>query len=146
MRPDTLQEDVIGQANPAWQRLFATATVLVALAGLARLYWTTPQAFQGNGAWFVTAVLGALLASYWFVLSASTRIDGEGIRQTGLPERHVRWEEISAAQLGGFSFARRLRVRTVGGRRLTFAGATPALHAAFEKIAAAYPPGRRSTA
>jgi hypothetical protein len=126
---------VHGPAHGRAARLLATAAVLLVLIGLARLVLTTPEAL---GAPLLLAVL-VLLAPYGLLMLSTTTIDAEGIRQTGLPERKLRWDQLAQATVGGSPFARRLRVRTVAGRRIFFAGGTPELEAAFARIAAAYP-------
>ena len=98
-----------------------------------------PQAVQGAAAWWLLATALMLLASYAMIMLSTTTIDAEGIAQTGLPERRVRWQDIDFAQVAGWPLARRLRVRTVAGKRVVFGGSGAALLAAFERIAAAHP-------
>jgi hypothetical protein len=126
---------VHGPAHGRAARLLATVVVLLVLGGLLRLVLSTPEAV---GAPLLLAVL-VLLAPYGMLMLSTTTIDAEGIRQTGLPERRLRWDPLAQARVGGSPFARRLRVRTVAGRRIFFAGGTAELEAAFERIAAAYP-------
>lgn len=126
---------VHGPARGRETRLLATMVVVLVLGGLLRLVLTTPEA---AGAPLLLAVL-VLLAPYGLLMLSTTTIDAEGIRQTGLPERKLRWDRLAQAKVGGSPFARRLRVRTTAGRRVFFAGGTAELEAAFERIAAAYP-------
>jgi hypothetical protein len=65
------------------------------------------------------------------------------VRQTGLVERRVAWDDVWYARAGGFAFSRRLVVRTIHGRIRYFFGGTPELHAAFARVAARYPKPRR---
>lgn len=130
---------VRGPAYSRGQRAVATVALLLGLAALLRLWLTADGAASGQGPWLLLALAAALLGSWYFMVSSATTIDATGIVQTGLPERRLRWEEIAYATVGGLPFARRLRVRTLGGRRVSIAGADAALLAAFERIAAAHP-------
>jgi len=130
---------VRGRAYALLHRLLASVVVLAALGGLLRLMLTSPQAVQGAAAWWLLATALMLLASYAMIMLSTTTIDAEGIAQTGLPERRVRWQDIDFAQVAGWPLARRLRVRTVAGKRVVFGGSGAALLAAFERIAAAHP-------
>jgi hypothetical protein len=96
----------------------------------------------GTGAlpWFGIALL-ALLATYALMMRARTTIDAAGLRQTGLIERRVDWAELHSARLAGFVVSRRLLVRSTSGQYRVFNGGTPALIAAFERIAQRYPVG-----
>lgn len=96
----------------------------------------------GTGAllWFGIALL-ALLTTYALMMRAKTTIDAAGLRQTGLIERRVDWSELHSARLAGFVFSRRVLVRSTSGRYRVFNGGTPALIAAFERIAEQYPVG-----
>jgi hypothetical protein len=137
MRP-TIDVPVRGPSHGRSQRAIASLAVLVGLAGLARVAATVPAATDGNGPWMLVTIAVALLGSYYFMMTATTTIDADGIVQTGLPNRRLRWEDVAYAHVGGLPFARRLRVRTASGRRVAFAGASPELLAAFERVAAAY--------
>jgi hypothetical protein len=130
---------VRGPAHGRGQRAFATVAALLGLAALARMALTAEGATAEQAPWLLLALAAALLGSWYFLITSTTTLDAAGIVQTGLPERRVRWEEIAYAQVGGLPFARRLRVRTLGGRRLSFAGADAALLAAFDRVAAAHP-------
>jgi hypothetical protein len=120
---------VHGPAHGRGARLLATLVVVLVLGGLLRLVLTAP---------LLRAVL-VLLAPCGPLLLSTATIDAEGIRQTGLPERRLRWDRLAQAKVGGSPFARRLRVRTTAGRRILFAGGTAELETVFERIAAAYP-------
>lgn len=128
-----------GRAFTLLHRLLASVVVLLALGGLLRRVLIAPEAIQGSTWWWLLATTLMLLASYAMIMLSTTTIDAEGIVQTGLPERRVRWQDIDFAQFAGWPLARRLRVRTVAGKRVVFGGSGAALTAAFERIAAAYP-------
>jgi len=134
-----VESPVSGPAHSRTQRIGASVAVLLGLAGIARVAVTLPAATQGQGPWLLLTVAVAVLGSYYFLMTATTTVDAEGIVQTGLPNRRVRWDDVAYARVGGLPFARRLRVRTTSGRRIAFAGASPALLAAFERVAAAFP-------
>lgn len=131
---------VRGAAHGRTQRMVATVVVVMVVIGVVRLLWTLPKASQGGSPWFIGAAVFAMLVAYRFVMTSTTTLDATGIRQTGLLERKAAWTEIATARLGGFGFARLLRVRTRSGRRIAFAGATPELAAAFARVVADYAP------
>lgn len=131
---------VRGAAHGRLQRVVATALVALVAIGLLRLLWTEPAATQGGSPWFIGSAVFALLVAYAFLMASTTTLDADGIRQSGLLERKVAWSEIASVRLGGFGFARLLRVRTRGGRRIAFAGATPELEAAFARVVAEQSP------
>jgi hypothetical protein len=133
---------VRGAAHGRVQRAIATLMVVVVVIGLLRLLWTAPEASEAGSPWFIGAAAFAFLAAYGFLMTSTTTLDATGIRQSGLLERKVAWSEIATARLGGFGFARLLRVRTRSGRRISFAGATPELEAAFARVVADYSPQR----
>jgi hypothetical protein len=80
-----------------------------------------------------------LIGPWYFMLIATTTVDTQGIRQSGLIERKTDWGEVGYARVRGPSFSRRLLVRNVGGRVRYYFGGSPQLQAAFDQIAAAYP-------
>lgn len=55
---------------------------------------------------------------------------------TGLIEKRVEWSELRSARVAGFGAARRLLVRTEGGKFRGFCGATPEPAQAFAQVAA----------
>lgn len=134
---------VRGRSHSGLQRLLATAVLVAGLLAAGRLLWTQPAMAEGSALWFLLALVGALVGSYLFMVTAVTTISAEGLHQRGLPDRRVRWEEVASARVAGPAFARRLVIRTLGGRRVPIAGATPELLAAFERIAARYQADRR---
>lgn len=139
MRPD-FSSAVSGPAYGRGFRILATAIFVAVIAAGVRAYLGLPDDPGAKRDWSLLAVAAiALAGSYYLLMSATTTIDAKGIRQSGLMERKVEWEQIEAARLGGFSFSRRLIVRAGFGRAKVFFGGSPELVAAFEKIAAAYP-------
>ncbi len=127
---------VHGAAHGRLQRVVATLMVALVMIGLLRLLWTVPEASQGGSPWFIGSAVCALLVAYAFLMTSTTTLDATGIRECGLLQRKVGWSETASARLGGFAFARLLRVRTRGGRRIAFAGATPELAAALARVVA----------
>lgn len=86
---------------------------------------------------------GAMLAVslYWF-LRATTTIDAEGIRQTGVVDRKVRWDEVRSAKMIGIPymswlFPPRMIVRT-GTAFATFNAGTQEVLVEFARISLAF--------
>lgn len=126
--------------GPAF-RAVATLIFVAVLASAARAYLALPDEGQAEHGWGLLLVgLAALAGSYYLLMTSTTTIDAQGIRQSGLLEKKVAWAQVEAARLGGFAFSRRLVVRAGGSLRpKVFFGGTPDLIAAFQRIAAAYP-------
>ncbi|WEF31895.1 hypothetical protein [Pseudoduganella chitinolytica] len=123
----------------------AVATVLtIALAAYTvsvALRHPLPQFSFGVQA--LLAGAGAMLAVslYWF-LRATTTIDAEGIRQTGVIDRKVRWDEVRGAKMIGIPylswlFPPRMIVRT-GTAFATFNGGTQDVLVEFARISLAF--------
>lgn len=123
----------------------AVATVLtIALAAYTvsvALRHPLPRFSFGVQALLVGA--GAMLAVslYWF-LRATTTIDAEGIRQTGVIDRKVRWDEVRGAKMIGIPylswlFPPRMIVRT-GTAFATFNGGTQDVLVEFARISLAF--------
>lgn len=123
----------------------AVATLLtIALAAYAvsvALRFPLPQFSFGVQA--LVAGAGAMLAVslYWF-LRATTTIDAEGIRQTGVVDRKVRWDEVRGAKMIGIPylswlFPPRMIVRT-GTAFATFNAGTQEVLVEFARISLAF--------
>jgi hypothetical protein len=124
--------------SPAFRAL-ATAIFLAVLAMGARAWLNLPEEPEARFNWGLLAVgLAALAGSYLMLMSSTTTIDAQGIRQSGLIDKRVEWGQVESARLGGFAFSRRLIVRAGFVRPKVFFGGTPELVAAFERIAVAY--------
>jgi hypothetical protein len=129
-------------SGPAYGRTFRALASLMLLAVLLLGVRATlnlpddPAAAQGY--WLLGIGMLALVASYWVLIRSTTTIDSAGIRQSGLTEKKVTWNEMRSARLFGPPFARRLMVRTANGRFRFFFGGSPQLLDAFARIAQAY--------
>jgi len=123
---------VRGPAYGRTQRVLATLIVLAVLWGLVR---AALEPGMGAVLWLAPAIL----VPYGFMLTAATTIDADGLRQSGLLMRRLRWDEIAQARVGRTPLACTLLVRTIRGRFVRLRGGTPQLRAAFERVAAAFP-------
>lgn len=119
----------------------AGATVAIALVLLYVLRWWDVIA---AGGWsspaaivFVAAFCG-MVGSYGFMLKSVTVVDSNGIRQTGLMEKNVAWDQVRNARVARWG-ATRLIVRGERGPFTVFFGGNDALRAAFLRVAVAYP-------
>lgn len=134
----TFDAPISGPAYGRGFRVFATVAVLALLAYGARMVLALPETPSRDGWYFLGAVVFALVGSWYFMVTARTTIDAQGIRQSGLIERRTAWDEVRYARVRGPAFSRRLVVRNIAGRFRYYYGGTPELVAAFERIAAAY--------
>lgn len=138
---DAFATPVSGASYSVSYRLVATLLCAAVLAQGVSVATRGPGfvAFGTNASlWFGLALL-AMLGTYTLMMRAKTTVDAVGIRQSGLMERRVDWAELQSARLAGFAFSRRLVVRSSFGQYRVFMAGTPALIAAFERIAASYP-------
>ena len=121
-------------------RLLASAITFGLLGyGAWLVAFEVPGPISGNGWTLIAACALMMLGNWYLMLRAATTIDEHGVRQSGLIERRVAWDEVWYVRIGGFAFSRRLIVRTINGRFKYFYGGTPELHAAFARVAARYP-------
>ncbi|MFN7572595.1 MAG: hypothetical protein ACK5TK_14270 [Betaproteobacteria bacterium] len=129
--------------GPAFRALASAVTFGLLGYGAWLIAFEVPGPISGNGWTLIGACALMMLANWYLMLRAATTVDGQGVRQTGLVERRVAWDDVWYARMGGFAFSRRLVVRTINGRIRYFFGGTPQLHAAFARVAARYPKPRR---
>jgi len=117
-------------------------TVLLAVYG-ASVAWRFPLLGVGAGVKLLLALSALMLGVswYWF-LRARTTIDGAGIRQTWLYDKHVEWRDVRSAKMIGIPylswlFPPRMVVRT-GSAFMTFNGGTPEVLIEFARISLAF--------
>ena len=115
-----------GPAFPLAVRLLATAMV----AGM--VWWGLRIREElGAAAWTPTAALvvgGSFLLVTWCLVwmwRSRTRVDAQGVHQSWIWDKHVRWDQIAQARLVGVPYLQwlitpRLVVRPRGGGVLTF--------------------------
>lgn len=138
-----VESPVSGPAYGRGFRVIATVVVVALLAHGARVVLVLRPDLPGSDGWMLLgAATFALVGSWYFMVSARTTVDAQGIRQSGLIERRTGWDEIRTARVGGFALSRRLVVRTAAGRFRYYFGGTAELVAVFGQIASAYPPRR----
>jgi len=129
---------VTGPAYGRATRLFATATV----AALALLSWRVLSRTEGwadaDALWLLGLSGLAVLGSWWQMMSSTTTLDSEGIRQSGWIEKRMSWDEVSFAKLLSPRLAPRLVIKARLGRPRAFYAGNAELGAAFARVAAAY--------
>ena len=139
----TPEHAVTGPAYSQWFKYLAT-TVTIALAAYAvRITLHFPLAEYGFGikALLFFSALMLLISYYWF-LKSSTTVDRNGITQTWMYNKQVRWDDVRSAKMIGIPyldwiFPPRLIVRT-GISFTTFNGGSEALLVEFAKISQTY--------
>lgn len=84
-----------------------------------------------------TAFLGVVVTT-WFIITGTTTIDAQGVRQHWITEKKYNWTEIKWAKHMRLPFTSRLMIST-GSRPLkVIQSGTPELDAAFKEIVAYY--------
>lgn len=131
-----------GPAFPVTVRLLATA-----LTG-GTLYWGLRSRGELSAAdWTPVAALvtgGALLLVVWCLVwmwRSQTSVDSEGIHQTWIWDKHVRWDQVAQARLVGVPYLSwlitpRLVVRPRGGGVMVFHSADRQVLEVFAAYAA----------
>ena len=130
-------QPVDGPAFPMAVRLLATAMV----AGMAG-WGLAIRAELGAAGWNLTAAVvvgGSAVLVAWCLVwmwRSRTRVDAQGIHQTWIWDKHVRWDQIAQARMVGVPYLQwlitpRLVVRPRGGGVLTFHSADPRVLGVF---------------
>jgi len=119
-----------------WCTLLISAAVWAFSSGDLEALADAPREVR----WLLGGALLVVALQAAAVFRSRTRIDSEGITQTGLWTKQMRWEDIRSARFLGLPWANRwlpprLALRSGHGRYLLIQGGTPALHRAFAHIA-----------
>lgn len=117
-------------------RWSAKALAAVVLAWLAA-YGARTVATGGFGlsGWLVVlAGMTAVVVTGWSVFAGRTTIDAQGIHQSGLPRRALRWHEIARARRLRMPLTTRLVVSTGTGPLRAIHAGNRALEDAFGEI------------
>jgi hypothetical protein len=137
------ERTVTGPAYGNGFRLCASAlsAVLALYSASVALRYPLPQFSFGVQALLTGAIAMLLLSLYWF-FRATTTIDAEGIRQTGVIDKKVAWSEVRSAKMIGIPyltwlFPPRMVVRT-GTAFATFNGGTREVLVEFARISLAF--------
>lgn len=138
MNPPDFSTPLTGPAYGRATRLFATATVAV-LALLAWRVFTRTEGWADSDAVWLMGLSGlAVLGSWWQMMTSTTTLDQDGIRQSGWVEKRMSWDEVSFAKLVSPRLAPRLVIKARLGRPRAFYAGNAELGAAFERVAAAF--------
>lgn len=89
--------------------------------------------------WMQLAMIGCvvlMLAGYWYFFTGKTSLTTEGISQTWVWRKQMRWDEVKSARFMGLPYLAwlippRLLLTSRNGRRVLFNGGCEALHRAF---------------
>lgn len=134
MDPRTFPRPLTGPAYGRGMRAFSSLLV----AGLAlltlRVLWRTDGWASGDAFWLIGLSGVAVAASWWQMLTSTTTLDEQGIRQSGWVDKSMRWDEIASARLIGS----RLVLKARFGRPRAFYAGNAELAAAFREVASAH--------
>lgn len=137
------EQPVSGPAYGGPFKIASTAIVLILLGYGFAIALRFPMFAYGFGVKVVlVGATSLLLASWYWFLKGRTTIDAQGLRQTAMIDKQVRWDEVrSAKMIGvpflGWLFPPRIVIRT-GNSFTTFNGGSRALLIEFAKISIAY--------
>lgn len=112
------------------------ATIAMVLLPDARP--ASPEEIQPLLPWLLGATV-IMAAQAFTVFAGRTLIDEQGVRQTGVWNKQMRWEEIRSARYLGLPWGTlwmppRLALRSVSGKYMLIQGGTEELHRAFAQI------------
>lgn len=127
LSPQTLSGPAYGRG----MRFLSSLLVLGLALLLLRVIWRTDGWASSDAMWLIGLSGIAVAASWWQMITSTTTIDAQGIRQSGWVEKAMRWDEISAARLVGS----RLILKARFGRPRVFFAGNAELAAAFRQIA-----------
>lgn len=134
---------VQGAAWPRWIKLTAWAIIVLIGVKLAHTATTLPpEAVTPVTAGSILLLYIALVYIARCMQTSVTRITHDGIEQTWITRRTVRWDEIQSAKFIPLIATKRLVCFTGRGRPVIFQAGTIPLQIAFAHIALAY--GRRT--
>jgi hypothetical protein len=134
---------VTGPAYGSGFKMLATSLTLALFAYGASVLWRFPMLSFGIGV--KALILGAsvmLAVSYYWFLRAQITIDANGIRQSWVYDKQVKWEDVRGAKMIGIPylswlFPPRMVVRT-GSAFMTFNGGSQDVLIEFAKISLAF--------
>ena len=136
------EQAVSGPAYAGPFKIVSTVIVLVLLGYGFAIAVRFPLLSYGFGVKLVlVGATSLMIASWYWFLKGRTTIDADGVRQSAMIDKRVRWDEVrSAKMLGipylGWLFPPRMVVRT-GNAFTTFNGGSQALLIEFAKISLA---------
>ena len=132
-----------GVGCPAYSitfKLLATVIVFACSAAFLQNWWAGRAAggVAAGGGWFLGAVL-LLLYTWINILRSTTRIDGEGLHQSWVWNKHMELRELAYGKLirvRGLEWliAPRLYVRTLMGKFAVFYATSPEMIADFDRL------------
>lgn len=126
----------------AWPtRITAIAWIILVVIGVRLIYTAASPAGQTVGPVIAASIVIpfiALVVVARYMQISETRITHEGIEQTWLTRRFVRWEDIQFAKFIPLIASKRLVCFTGRGRPIVFQAGTQELQVAFAHIALAY--------
>lgn len=143
MQPYRPEQTVSGPAYAGPFKIVSTAIVLILMFYGFAIALRFPLLAYGFGVKvLLVGATSLLIASWYWFLKGRTTIDAEGVRQTAMIDKRVRWDEVrSARMIGipflGWLFPPRIVIRT-GNSYTTFNGGSQALLIEFAKISLAY--------
>lgn len=129
---------VVGRSHTLPVRVVSAALVVLLIGWGARALIADPADLGWQVLVLLAAALAMVLWQGWYMLFGRTIIDAQGIRQEGVSDKRVTWEEISRLRLVRLPLSARLLVAGQRGPVKAFHAGTPELVAAFSEIESRY--------
>lgn len=126
---------ISGDAWPKWVKAAAVLmlVVIVIQSGLA-IAKVGFDSLKNIGGLTILIVFIALLIITYYMVKAKTTITDQGLYQTWISKREVKWEEVTFAKFVPLIASKRLVVFVKKGRPVVFQGGTKELQIAFAHI------------
>lgn len=128
-----------GTSWPGWIKIASWLMLMV--IGIQFISTATSPAGQNVNPYIaasVTLCYAALIVMARYMTTSRTRITEEGIEQSWITRRVVKWEEIQFAKFIPLISSKKLMCFTGRGRPFIFQGGTKELQIAFARIAMVY--------
>lgn len=126
---------ISGEAWPKWVKATAVLmlVVIVIQTGLA-ISKVGFDSLKNIGGVTILIVFIALLVITYYMVKAKTTISEQGLHQTWITQREVKWEDVTFAKFVPLLASKRLVVFVKKGRPVVFQGGTKELQIAFAHI------------
>ena len=138
-----LRQPVSG-ASFGWTLKLAAGAVI---GWLAMMAWQPDvrlgyEELSTGGQLMMIGCLFVMLGCFVFLMVGRTTIDAQGIRQSWLWPKRMKWSEVSSARFIGLPFMTwlfppRLMLKRANGSYTVFNGGTPQLHRLFAELTVA---------
>ncbi|WP_028311892.1 PH domain-containing protein [Derxia gummosa] len=133
------RQPITGPAYGLLMKGMATAVMIGIAFTSMRAFGQTSDLLDTNMRAGLAAVAALIFGSYCALLRSTMTIDGEGLRQSWMAKRRIRWDEIEAMRFVRMHGGARLLVKLSDGRVVAMNAGSDLLSRAFELMSRWYP-------